>query len=427
MTGNIDELIQKIDEGACDEALLEMYVDKGIVADQKSRYIGALKRFEELYGDEVVEIYSAPGRSEIGGNHTDHQYGIVLAASVNIDAIAVVSKRPDNIVCLKSEGYSSFTLDLSDLNVNKKEEGTTAALVRGVASGVAKKGYHIGGFNAYVTSQVLGGSGLSSSAAIETLIGNIFSGLFNEETIDAIQIAQIGQVAENDYFGKPSGLMDQMACSVGGLIKIDFRDLDNPLVCPVKVDFRDFKHSLCIVDTKGSHADLTAEYADIPEEMKKVAAYFGKDVLRQVNEENFYRELTLIRKYTGDRAVLRAIHWFDENKRVDDQVKSLECHDFESFKMLIRKSGDSSYKLLQNVYAPRKCEEQSIALALLLSERILGDKACCRVHGGGFAGTIQAFVPDPKVDEYRREIEAFFGKGACHVLKVRPCGGRRVL
>jgi galactokinase len=319
------------------------------------------------------------------------------------------------------------TVNLNDLTAEPREEGTTAALVRGVAAGMRKWGLKTGGFNAYVTSQVIGGSGLSSSAAIETLVGNIFSGLFNGGAIDPVRIAQIGQFAENDYFGKPSGLMDQMACSVGGLIHIDFKDPAEPEVKQITVDFERFKHSLCILDTKGSHADLTPDYAAIPEEMRRVASYFSKEVLREVSEEDFYAELTLLRKYAGDRAVLRAVHWFDEEKRVDLQAEALKKGDFEQFKSLIRSSGESSYKYLQNVYAPHKYKEQSVALALLLSQKRLGDNAACRVHGGGFAGTIQAFIPDPEVKQYKNYMEQYFGRDSCYVLKIRPVGGLRVL
>jgi galactokinase len=427
MQENIDGMVMRIKNGDFDEKFQNLYVDPRLKELQKERYLRALNQFRTIYGDSSAEVYSAPGRTEIGGNHTDHQYGKVLAASVNLDAIAVVSKREDNNVLFHSEGYSSVTVNLNDLTAEPREEGTTAALVRGVAAGMRKWGLKTGGFNAYVTSQVIGGSGLSSSAAIETLVGNIFSGLFNGGAIDPVRIAQIGQFAENDYFGKPSGLMDQMACSVGGLIHIDFKDPAEPEVKQITVDFERFKHSLCILDTKGSHADLTPDYAAIPEEMRRVASYFSKEVLREVSEEDFYAELTLLRKYAGDRAVLRAVHWFDEEKRVDLQAEALKKGDFEQFKSLIRSSGESSYKYLQNVYAPHKYKEQSVALALLLSQKRLGDNAACRVHGGGFAGTIQAFIPDPEVKQYKNYMEQYFGRDSCYVLKIRPVGGLRVL
>ena len=286
MQGNIQTKINAIRNGELDGTFRTLYVDERTAGLQKERYISALEHFGEIYGDAAVQVYSAPGRTEISGNHTDHQYGKVLAASVNLDAIAVVSERDDDKVLFHSEGYSSLSLDLNELAPLPREEGTTAALVRGVAAGMREKGLRTGGFNAYVTSQVLGGSGLSSSAAIETLIGCIFSGLYNDGAVDAVRIAQIGQFAENVYFGKPSGLMDQMACSVGGLIHIDFRDPAKPQVRKINVDFSCFRHSLCILDTKGSHADLTPDYAAIPEEMRKAASYFGKEVLGEVSEED---------------------------------------------------------------------------------------------------------------------------------------------
>ncbi|MBQ8814672.1 MAG: galactokinase [Lachnospiraceae bacterium] len=410
-----------------DEELKKLYGDDVSVEGQRKRYISALESFERLYGEKSVEIYSAPGRTEVGGNHTDHQNGKVLAAAVDLDAIAVVARRTDNLIRIKSEGYQSLEVDLKDIEPCEREIGTTNALVRGMANGMKKRGYQIGGFEAYITSDVLTGSGLSSSAAYEVLIGNILSGLYNQSEVDPITIAQIGQEAENQYFGKPCGLMDQMACSVGGLIFIDFAKAGNPVIKKVSVDFNRFGHSLCIVDTKGSHADLTDEYASIPKEMKKVAAYFGKELLCQIAREDFYRQIPSIRKACGDRAVLRAMHWFAENDRVDGQTEALEKGDFDEFKGLIKASGDSSYKYLQNVFAMKNVEEQSISLALALSDQVLRGKGASRVHGGGFAGTIQAFVPMDMVAEYKTYMEAVFGNGSCHVLRIRQDGGIRVM
>lgn len=420
-------LISKLQANEFDDLFTKIYVDSNQIEVQKKRYTRAIQEFLHIFGDQDVEIYSAPGRSEIGGNHTDHQYGKVIAASVNIDTIAIVSKTDDLHIHIKSEGYKRIDLDLSDLASQPAEKGTTAALIRGVAAGMKSRGYAYGGFNAYVTSQVLTGSGLSSSAAYEVLIGTILSGLYNDSAVDAITIAQIGQEAENIYFGKPSGLMDQMACSVGGLIYIDFEDPEEPIVEKIDTDFSAFGHSLCIVDTKGSHADLTDDYADIPADMRKVASYFGVDVLRQIDQEVFYKELSLIRKYAGDRAVLRTIHFFDENRRVEREKKALEERDFDRFKELIWDSGQSSYKYLQNVYSTKKPEDQSLAVALLMTRKILKNRGVWRVHGGGFAGTIQAFVPDDFVAEYKTRIEELFGKGSCYVLKVRPVGGIKII
>ncbi len=427
MENHIVELKKKFAEGQMDHILKELYVSESLIANQRKRYEEVLERFEALFGEKAVEIYSAAGRSEIGGNHTDHQNGKVLAASINLDAIAVVAKRDDNKVYIQSQGYEMLVIDLDQLNIIENEKETTNALVRGVANGVKERGYEIGGFEAYVSSSVLTGSGLSSSAAFEVLIGNIFSGLYNNGAINAVEIAQIGQEAENNYFGKPCGLMDQMACSVGGMIYIDFADKTYPEVKKVDVRFSSFGHNLCIVDTKGSHADLTCEYAAIPEEMKKVAKSFGKSLLCEVKEEEFYANLQNVREKAGDRAVLRAMHWFAENKRVVAQAEALESGKFETFKELIKASGNSSYKYLQNVYSNQNVYEQNVSLALALSEYVLEGKGVCRVHGGGFAGTIQAFVPEDFVSEYKANMEAVFGPDSCHVLQIRADGGRRVI
>lgn len=427
MAKNTAVLKEEFKNGGYRELLKDIYVDDDVLDDQTERYIKALENFEELYGEKEVEIYSAPGRSEVGGNHTDHQYGKVLAASVNLDAIAVVAKTDDGKIAVKSEGYSPFEVNLESLEVNKEEEGTSKALTKGVAAKLKEEGYKIGGFQAYVTSDVLNGAGMSSSAAFEVLLGNIFSGLYNDMKVDPVLIAQIGQYAENVYFGKPCGLMDQMASSVGGLINIDFKDPEKPVVKQVNVDFEEYGHSLCIVDTKGSHADLTDDYAAIPEEMKKVANFFDEDVLRKVDKNEFYLNLPKIREILGDRAVLRAMHLFEENKRVDEEVEALEAGNFEMFKKLVKASGDSSFKYLQNVYSGHDLQNQSVSIGLAVSDVALGDRGVSRVHGGGFAGTIQAFVPNDIVGMYKETMEHVFGEGACHVLKVRKYGGKKVL
>ncbi len=418
---------EKIKNGELDSTFLELYFNDESVKKQRERYIGALENFEKLYGEKDVEIYSAPGRSEVGGNHTDHQKGKVLAASINLDAIAVVAKEKESVAKIKSEGYPAVEVDLTALEPKAEEEGTTNALIRGVANGVKKRGFQIGGFEAYVVSDVLRGSGLSSSAAFEVLIGNIFSGLYNNEKIDAITVAQISQEAEMNYFGKPCGLMDQMACSVGGMIFIDFGESEQVKVKKLDVDFSQFNHCLCIVDTKGSHADLTDDYAAIPKEMKSVAEYFGKELLYQVDKTVFYNEIANIRETTGDRAVLRAMHWFEENTRVDEEVDMLEKGEFECFKTLVKESGASSFKYLQNVFSVKKAEEQGVSLALALSDMILEGKGVSRVHGGGFAGTIQVFVPVDMVNDYKKRIEEYFGNGACYILKIRTDGGRKIV
>jgi galactokinase len=428
-----DELIVYIEDGKMDERLTDIYLDKEKLSYQRSRYIDAVKKYKELFGssDEYSDdvcIISAPGRTEVCGNHTDHQHGQVLAASINDDAIAIVgiTDSPLDMVNIKSEGYDMISFSINDIDKKASEEGTTAALIKGVLAGSKERGYGIGSFNAYITSDVLGGSGLSSSAAFETLIGNIVSALYNNMQIDAVTIAIIGQYAENYYFGKPCGLMDQMASSVGSLVNIDFYDVNEPVINPVRVDFEKFGHSLCIVDTKGDHADLTDDYAAIPIEMKKVAGFFGKEYLKEIPFDEFLDKIPQIRPVSGDRAVLRAIHFFEDDMRVTDEVNALKNGDFEEFKKLITESGNSSYKYLQNVYSIKDYDNQNISLALVLTERYFGSRAGYRVHGGGFAGTIQAVVPDDLLESFRSTVEGCFGEGSCHVLSVRPFGGTEV-
>lgn len=418
-------VINEIKNNQYNELLADIYVDAGLVESQKERYVKAIEKFIELYGDKDIEIYSTPGRSEVSGNHTDHQRGEVLAAAINLDIIAIVEKA--EAVKILSDGYDIKAIELDDLNVREDEKESSEGLIRGVLARFKELGYNIGGFNAFMTSNVLQGSGLSSSAAFEVMIGTVLSGLYNDMKVDPVLIAQIGQYAENVYFGKPCGLMDQCACSVGSLINIDFKDTENPIVRKVEVDFPEFKHSLCIVDVHASHADLTDDYASIPTEMKKVANVFGKEVLREVDEKEFYNRLPEVRTAVNDRAVLRAIHLFEENKRVEEAVKALNNRDFDAFKAVIKVSGDSSYKYLQNIYSNNDYLNQAVSIAISLSEMILGTNGVCRVHGGGFAGTIQAFVKDEYVENYKAEIEKYFGEGSCHVLKVRKYGGKKVL
>ena len=427
MPNNVKKLKEALKEGKYNQLLKDIYVDESVLAYQQERYIKALESFEKIYGEKEVEIYSAPGRSEVGGNHTDHQYGKVLATSINLDAIAIVAPKDEAVIDLKSEGYDRIQVDLDHLDKNDVKEGSSESLIAGVAFKLKEEGYKIGGFEAYVTSDVLNGAGMSSSAAFEVLIGNILSGLYNDMKISPVFLAQAGQFAENEFFGKPCGLMDQMASSVGGLINIDFEDPKNPKIKKVEVDFEEYGHSLCIVDTKGSHADLTDDYAAIPEEMKEVAGFFDKAVLREVDKDDFYLNLPKIREILGYRAVLRAMHLFEENKRVDEQVKALEDGDFATFKKLIKESGNSSFKYLQNVYSNHDLNNQSVSIGLAMSDISLGDRGVSRVHGGGFAGTIQAFVPNDIVGMYKKNMEHVFGEGACHVLKVRPYGGMKVL
>lgn len=419
-------LISQFKQNQFQDLLEDFYEDASIVESQNLRYIRALETFIELYGDKDVEIYSAAGRSEVSGNHTDHQHGRVLAASINLDTIAVVAPLEGKIR-MRSDDFEIQDIDIHDLEMKEEEKGTSEALIRGVLKGFVDNGYQIGGFEAYATSDVIVGAGLSSSASFEVLIGTILSGLYNDSKVDMVEIAKISQYAENVYFGKPCGLMDQCACAVGGLITIDFKDVAAPLVKHIDVDFSSFNTSLCITDTKGSHADLTHEYAAVPKEMKDVAAYFGKEVLRDVDESLFIHSIPELRKTLGDRPVLRAMHFFAENDRVKDVVEHLENQDFEGFKQGIQDSGNSSFKYLQNVYASSDPQNQAVSIGLARSEQVLGDKGVCRVHGGGFAGTIQAFVDDDYVEIYRQAMDDLFGEGSCHVLKIRKYGGKKVL
>lgn len=419
-------LISEIEGGNFDGRLLDIYADDSMLSYQKDRYVKAIKKFEELYGVNEVEIYSAPGRSEVGGNHTDHQRGQVLACGLNLDVIAIVTPTDDGIIKIVSDDYNIDEINVADLEKRDSEENTSESLIRGVAKRLQDEGYKIGGFKTFMTSDVLRGSGMSSSAAFEVAIGTILSGLYNDMKISPVFIAQASQYAENVYFGKPSGLMDQMASSVGSLVNIDFKDEKNPVINKVDVDFAKFGHSLCIVDTKGSHADLTPEYASVPVDMKKVAAYFGKEVLREVAEEDFYANVKDIRDKFGDRPIVRAIHFYFDHNNVTDEVNALKNGDFEEFKRLITASGNSSFKFLQNVYPASDVEHQGLSVGLGVSEKILGNKGAVRVHGGGFAGTIQAFVPDDMVAKYKEAMDGLFGEGSCHVLKVRKYGGMKV-
>lgn len=422
-----EPLIEKIQSGEMDRTLLDIYVDESKVEYQRERYIKTIRKFEKYYGCGEVAIFSAPGRSEIGGNHTDHQHGEVLAASVNLDTLGVVRATGDNTIRVISDDGQEIVISLEDVSVKLKEKGTTTALIKGVVEGFAENGYQVGGFCAYITSDVLIGAGLSSSAAFETLIGTVLSGLYNDMKVSPMEIAMIGQFAENVYFGKPCGLMDQMACSVGNLVYIDFKDPANPKVEKVAADMDAFGYSLCITDTKGSHADLTDEYAAVPEEMKRVAQYFGKDVLREITVKEVLGEIHALRKSLGDRCVLRALHFITENERVQKEVNALKTGNIKQFLALVKASGDSSYKYLQNVYSNKDLKNQNVSVALMISEMLLGDAGVSRVHGGGFAGTIQAFVKKEYVPEYKRGMDTVFGDGACSDLRIRKHGGIKVI
>ncbi|MBQ4625674.1 MAG: galactokinase [Clostridia bacterium] len=421
------ELKAKLGTNEFDAALSRIYKAEEVEA-QKARYIRIAESFEEFYGaGREVCVFSAPGRTEVGGNHTDHNHGKVLAASVNLDAVAVAAVNDENIVRVKSEGYKMDVADLSDLGVMPNERGRSASLVRGVCAGFKNRGYKIGGFDAATASNVLSGSGLSSSAAFEVLLGTMLNHLYNDGKVSAVEIAQIAQFAENEYFGKPCGLMDQMACSVGGFVQIDFKDPSVPVINKVDFDFASCNHALCIVDTGGNHADLTDEYAAVRGEMETAASKLGKSVLRDVDRDEFEKNIAVIRDSAGDRAVLRALHFFNENERVDKQAAALAKGDFEEFKSLIIESGFSSYMYNQNVYTCKAPASQPVSLALAMCQDILKGKGAWRVHGGGFAGTIQAFVPADTLDEFKSKICSVFGEKSCYVLNIRPEGGVRVI
>ena len=379
--------------------------------------------FSAAFGGAAERYFSAPGRTEVSGNHTDHQRGQVLAGAVNLDTVAAVRPNGTNTIRVQSKGYPLCQVCLDDLEPVAAEVNSTPALIRGVAARFVQLGCKVGGFDAYCESTVLPGSGLSSSAAFEVLIGTIVNHLFFGGKVSQPEIAQIGQYAENVFFGKPCGLMDQTASAVGGLVAIDFADKEHPDIRPVSFDFSATGHALCIIDSRADHADLTDEYAAIPGELKRVAACFGKEVITEIPEEEFYAAIPMLREQCGDRAVMRAIHEYNENRRVPQQVACLEKGDFESFLHLTKESGYSSWMYLQNVIPAGYVQQQAMAVALGLCEHYLQGRGAYRVHGGGFAGTVQAFVPFDLLDSFRAGIDAALGEGACHVLSIRPQGG----
>ncbi|MFC2098923.1 galactokinase [Bacteroidota bacterium] len=392
---------------------------------QIRRYGELMDFFGKEFNEQELHYFSTPGRTEIGGNHTDHNHGRVLAGSINLDSIAIASPNQTDQITVYSIGYDDpFIVDLQNLEASKEEYGTTTSLIRGIASRLKELGYKIGGFNACITSDVLPGSGLSSSASIEVLIGNIFSALFNNDGIKPEVLALTGQYAENNFFGKPCGLMDQVACAMGGIVTIDFKDPQEPVIKKVDFDFDAQEYSLVVVDTGGTHADLTDDYASVPVEMKSVAQALGGNVVRDLTLDDLITGMQKLRGKTGDRALLRALHFIGDNERVVEQVQSLENNDFNRFLQLVNDSGNSSYKRLQNIYSTKNVKEQGVALTLALSEIYLGEinAGACRVHGGGFAGTIQVFLPNDAVQKYSDYIESVMGKGSVHVLKIRSLG-----
>lgn len=416
----IQKAIQNIENGGFSAIFSRLYGEEN---EPKQRYISAIKRFAELYPERKdIRIFSAPGRTEIGGNHTDHQHGCVLAAAVNLDIIGVVSFHEDGVIRVKSEGYEAFSVDLKSV-LDKSGKTGTAAILSGITARFIERGAKIGGFDLYCTSEVAVGSGLSSSAAFETLIGTIIDINYNGGRAGAVEIAKIGQFAENVYFGKNSGLMDQMVSSVGGLVFIDFANTEKPVVESFSCDFERLGYCICVTDTKSSHADLTDDYSAIRSEMESVAKYFGEQHLRFVNESDFYHEMPKLREKISDRAIVRAAHFFDENYRAKQEAVALRNGDIKRFLELVDESGNSSAVLLQNLFSCSNPTNQALTLGIMFSKKILGDNGAVRVHGGGFAGTIQAFVPTDKVNEYVSEMNRIFGEGSCVKIKIRPVGG----
>ena len=413
---------------AMDEAFSRVYIPAQFDT-QYQRFTQVLEEFKARFdekGTRDIRLFSAPGRTEVGGNHTDHNYGKVLAASISLDVIAAAAKNDEGVVRIKSAGYPMDVVSCSDLAVRDADAGRSRSLVRGMLDRFVQLGYKVGGFDATTASQVLSGSGLSSSAAFEVLIGTLINHLYNDGKVSPVEIAKIAQYAENVHFKKPCGLLDQMACSVGGFVTIDFADPQKPVIGKVAFDFASCGHALCIVDTKGSHSDLTDDYAAIRSEMEAVAGFFGKKVLRETDKQSVLDNAAAIAKQCGERAVLRAVHFFNENERVDKEVQSLESGDFEAFKRLVIESGFSSYLYNQNVFTSKRPKNQPLSLALLVSEEILRGRGAWRVHGGGFAGTIQAFVPLDMLDSYANAMRALFGDDACYVLNIRPVGGVQI-
>ena len=421
-------LLTALLDGAYDKALVPLYALDGTQASldaARARAVHVVQSFRDAFqpGDAPAALFSGPGRTEIGGNHTDHQHGHVLCGSVDMDMLSCAAPNGENVIRVLSEGYPALEIDLDSLLPREEERNGSAALVRGVAAKVKELGYPLVGFNAYITSTVLSGSGLSSSAAYETLIGNILNHFCCQGKLDPVTIAKIGQYAENVYFGKPCGLMDQMGSSVGGAVAIDFADPTAPVVDKVDYDFTRSGHVLCIVDTASSHGDLTDDYADITREMGAVAAHFGKQFLRDVPEADFRATLPQLREKYGDRAVLRALHFYNDDRRAVEEAQALKDGDFPRFLALVNASGISSALHLQNTWSIADPRQQAIPVALARGAELLDGAGAIRVHGGGFAGTIQAFVPEARAALFKSGMEALFGAGHCHILHIRSKGG----
>ena len=425
----INELISLLDQGDADNALLSLY-DTEDISFQRTRYLNAALEFSRLFGeDRDVTVYSVSGRTEITGNHTDHNFGRVIAGSLDLDIIAFATRRNDNIICVKSQGFSEDTVNFDEYSLPDPEKfNTSAALIAGVCAKMKENGHRVGGFDAYTTSNVLKGSGMSSSAAFENMIGNILNHLYNDGELDDLEIAMISQYAENVFFGKPCGLMDQVACAVGGMVSIDLEDPQKPLIEKIDFDLSAAGYSLCIVNTGGNHADLGEDYTSVPAEMRAVAGFFGKTSLRQTDEEEVMKNIPALREAVGDRAIMRALHFFGENRRVIAIKEALQVGNIDGFFDAILASGRSSFCYLQNAFTTKNVREQGISLALCLAEKYLSEKkAAYRVHGGGFAGTIQVFLPKEEAAGFKKYMEAAFGQGSCPILNIRPYGAVKVI
>ena len=422
---NSNELKAKIREGAL-SAFTHIYQD---IEKQKARFISAIESFEKRFGEgRDISLLSVPGRSEISGNHTDHNNGRVVAGAIDRDIIAVVAKNDDGVLRVLSEGYPEDNVKISKITSPENfERYSSASLIAGVACGFANRGYEVGGYDAYATSDVLKGSGISSSAAYEVMLGNILSHLYNDGKVDNKDLAHIAKYAENEYFGKPSGLMDQMACAVGGFVYIDFEKPESPEVMPISFSLSENGYSLCIVNTGGNHANLNDDYASVPSEMRSVAKIFGRETLRGLTEEDILKNITNLRRNVGDRAILRSLHYLRENERVCAVKNALVSSDIDAFLSTVMASGRSSFEYLQNVYTTKNVEEQGLSLALAVSEGFLSGKcAAYRVHGGGFAGTIQAFVKNEDTDEYIKLMDSVFGPGKAERFNIRPIGATKL-
>ena len=418
---NISQLKDFLKEKKMDEKFSYIYGnDAYSISEAYNRLSYTIKHFESIEKTQEIYVFSASGRTELSGNHTDHNNGCVLTASINLDKLAIVSKRDDNKIVVYTD-YSNTPdiIDINDLNINKDEYGKSNALTRGVCTRIKNKGYNIGGCTVTLNNKVLIGSGLSSSASFESLIGEIQNALYNEDKISKVDIAKIGQYAENVYFGKPCGLMDQMGCSVGGIMSIDFKDNDNPIIEKVEYDFESKGYALMIVDAKGDHSGLTNEYAAIREEMNAVANYFGKKVCREITKKELIDNASKLRAEVGDRAIMRAYHFLEENERVINQINALKKDDINTYIKLMNESGLSSFMYLQNCYSVTSSKNMGVALGLTLTKDFLKDEGACRVHGGGFAGTIQALIPVNKVEEYKKYMNSIFGEGSAVKIRVR--------